>query len=126
MTQAELEEEYKALEEAHVRWRPYSFLGSRSRIHLDTIRDLMKRLEDMTVRRDEWHATATLAAKDAADMRQRLESAEAENERLRALEGHILNAHGKGLPPQWVYTDSITTVDLLVAECNTLRAELAE
>ncbi len=37
----------------------------------------------------------------------------------------LLIAHGKALPANWVYTDSETTIDLLVAEITTLRTELA-
>lgn len=42
--------------------------------------------------------------------------------KIAELEAQILNAHG-ALPAGWVYTDSLTTLDLLVAECSTLRTE---
>jgi len=37
--------------------------------------------------------------------------------------GLVLDAHGQALPPNWVYSDTQTTLDLLVAEITTLREE---
>lgn len=50
----------------------------------------------------------------------RIEELKAEQDRLTTA---ILNAHGKALPENWVYTDSQTTLDLLVAECACARVE---
>ena len=41
------------------------------------------------------------------------------------IESALVSAHMKALPANWVYTDVLTTIDLLVAECTTLRTELA-
>jgi len=49
----------------------------------------------------------------------------AEKQRADTLESLILQSHGKALSANWVYTDSRTTLDLLVAEITTLRVELA-
>lgn len=48
---------------------------------------------------------------------------ENEHKRLNEIQNHIMNAHGKALPQNWVYTDSETTIDLMVAEVLALRAE---
>ena len=42
---------------------------------------------------------------------------------IKRIEDKILDAHGKALPQNWVYTDAETTIDLLVAEILTLRHE---
>jgi hypothetical protein len=46
-----------------------------------------------------------------------------QSERLKMIETHILSDHGRALPENWVYTDSETTLDLMVAEITTLRME---
>jgi hypothetical protein len=43
-----------------------------------------------------------------------------------ALAAAILCMHGEVLPPNWVYTDSLTTIALVVAEVLTLRKERDE
>lgn len=53
-----------------------------------------------------------------------------ELERLRAYNGRlqeaVISAHVRGLPENCVYEDPITSLDLLAAECTTLRAEVAQ
>lgn len=39
------------------------------------------------------------------------------------LQEAVIEAHVRALPANWVYQDSVTSVDLLAAECITLRQE---
>ena len=68
-------------------------------------------------------AAVTGLGRERAELQREIDGLSA---RLESIAGHILNAHGRALPPNWVYTDSETTVDLLVAEIICLRKELAE